>query len=365
MPGRSTRIPGASRLRIGPSATALILSLALPAAAVGGESLQPGFYYHDPGSIRLVDARSGAVCEENGRPAGVCEKAHNIVITGEQTCDYPPDKRYPCTRFGYEFDYEGAEPGTVLDCTVRRTDPRGQRTSDRYSHKLDAASGHVFRTDFRTFAPVEERLIFSEVHDCAYRGERLSTIEFIIRYEPGAGGDGGAGDADPYFPEVPDACAGPYLTERRAQGLVDATSVRKHAASEHIPTFWSQCIYGARGQDRGEVSYVFKFMLSDLYDVDKVDRRQLEFNVTFGQGNVPPKEVREDLGDLAFLFDKGNRTTLFVISGIKGPKDGAGRPTELIANYYIEDPDLDYEIRRDRLLEQARRHLEEWHGDSM
>lgn len=362
MNGFRARTVATSRSRRPGAAGLLVASLLVCGAPLAGESLQPGFYYHDPGSIRLTDARSGAVCSEDGTPKEVCEKAHKIVITGEETCDYPPDKRYPCTRFGYEFDYGGAAPGSTLDCVVKRTDPMGRRSSNDYSHRLDEASGRIFFDGFRTYGPVDERLIFTEVHECAYRGDRLTTIEFLIYYEPGTGiaAAGGAGDADPYFPETPDACSDPYLTERTAAGLLNAPSARKHAASEHIPTFWSQCLYGATGGGHGRVGYVFKFMLSDMYDVDKVDRRQIIFNATFAQGDAALQEVREDLGDLAFVFEEGNRTTLFVITGIKGPKDGAGRSTEFTANYYIEHPELGHDDRLGRLLEQARLHLEHW-----
>ncbi|MEJ2604343.1 MAG: hypothetical protein P8172_13830, partial [Gammaproteobacteria bacterium] len=159
------------------------------------------------------------------------------------------------------------------------------------------------------------------------------------------------------------ACADPYLTERRAAGLLNASGARQRAGTEHIPTFWSQCLYGASDGTPGRVGYVFKFMLSDLYDVDKVDREQITFNATFGQGNAPLREVREDLGDLAFVFEEGNRTTLFMISGIKGPKDGAGRSTELVANYFLEHKNLDHEERLARLVEQAKLHLREWYGE--
>jgi len=352
--------PGPARF---PAAAALLLATMFGSAiAARAESIQPGFFYHDPSGIRLTAARSGAACVEDEKPTGVCEKAHRILITGEETCDYPPDKRYPCTWFGYEFDYQDATPGTSIECTVTRTDPRGRRTSDKYSYRLGNASGHIFKPEFRTYAPVEERVILAEVHECSYQGELVSTVEFLIYYEPGTGiaaGDA-AGDADLYFPETPDACSDPYLTERTAEGLLNAPSVRRHAASEHIPTFWSQCLYGATGGGRGSVGYVFKFMLSDMFDVDKVDRRQIIFNATFAQGNAPLNEVREDLGDLAFVFEEGNRTTLFVITGIKGPKDGANRSTEFTANYYIEHPEIGHEDRRDKLVEQAKRHLREW-----
>ncbi|WP_405226699.1 hypothetical protein [Lentisalinibacter sediminis] len=356
---RHRRAPGPAPL----AAAALLLATMLGSGtAAHAESIQPGFFYHDPSGIRLTAARSGASCIEDGNPTGVCEKAHRILITGEETCDYPPDKRYPCTWFGYEFDFQGATPGTSIECTVSRSDPRGRRTTDEYSHRLDKASGHIFKAGFRTYAPVEERVILAEVHQCAYQGELVSTVEFLIYYEPGTGiaaGDA-PGDADPYFPETPNACSDPYLTERTAEGLLNAPSVRKHAASEHIPAFWSQCLYGATGGGRGSVGFVFKFMLSDMFDVDKLDRRQIIFHATFAQGNAPLKEVREDLGDLAFVFEQGNRTTLFVITGIKGPKDGANRSTEFTANYHIEHPDIGHEDRLAALVEQAKRHLREW-----
>ncbi|HZX22670.1 MAG TPA: hypothetical protein VFF18_03975 [Woeseiaceae bacterium] len=355
---RPRAIAGLIRFR----ATAFLLASLVVAGSAAGESLQPGFFYHDPSGIRLTAARSGDACVEDGKPTGVCEKAHKILITGEETCDYPPDKRYPCTWFGYEFDYQDATPGTSIECTVRRSDPRGRRTTEKYSYRLGDASGHIFKPEFRTYAPVEERVILAEVHQCAYQGELVSTVEFLIYYEPGTGigaGDAG-GDSDPYFAETPNACSDPYLTERTAEGLLNAPSVRKHAASEHLPTIWSQCLYGATGGGRGSVGYAFKFMLSDMYDVDKVERRQIVFNATFGQGNAPLKEVREDLGDLAFVFEEGNRTTLFVITGIKGPRDGANRSTEFTANYYIEHPGIGHEDRLAALVEQAKRHLREW-----
>lgn len=358
-----SRTLGTGGIRRGSWRLAVSVLLALPGAAAGGESLQPGFYYHDPAGVplRVTSARSGGVCTEGGEPAAVCEPSHRVVIIGDETCDYPPDRRYPCTWFGYEFDYAGATPGTSLNCTVTRTDPRGRRTTDDYVHRLDAATGHVFRADFRTYAPVDERLIFSEVHDCAYQGQRLSTVEYLIYYEPGAGAGAGSGTADGYFPELPDACGAPYLTETVAMGMLNARQISSSAANEHIPTFWSQCIRSGRDVVGRQVGYVFKYMLSDMFDVDRVERRQLEFNATFAAGGARLTEVREELGDLAFVFDNNDRSTLMVITGFKGPNDGAGRSQEFVATYYLEYPELTHDQRTGVLMDEAQRHLQQWH----
>jgi hypothetical protein len=332
--------------------------------AWAGEAVQPGFYYHDPADtgLQLKAMRSGAVCSDADGRASVCETAIKIVITGKESCESSPATIYPCTRFGYQFDYQGAAPGTAIACTVQRTGPMGRRSSQQYNHELSADSGSVFYPTYRTFAAVEKRTILSEVHECTYRGERLSSIEFIIYYEPessSAPADGGQ-TADQYFQEVPNACASPHLTEATALGLLGAERVQPSAASEHIPTFTSQCIYSARSGTARQVGFNYKFMLSEMFDVDTVEMQQLQFNATFASGGTALKETRRDIGDLAFIFDERDRSSLLVITGIKGPRSFPDRPTEFIANYFIKHPELTPEQRQGLLIEEALRDLKEW-----
>lgn len=332
----------------------------LAAPAPAGQSLQPGVYYHEPSTISLSNVASGGVCTDENGIQTVCETAHKIYIRGEETCDWSPDQQYPCTRFGYEFSYSEAQSQTRLECKRRRYSPRTGEQNDTYEQAIDAESGRVFYSTFRTYAPVEERSILSEVHECSYAGELVATIEFIIYYEPGVGGPGSGDEADRYFVEVPNACSDPYLTDTTASALLRATGARRHAASEHVPILQSQCIYGAAGGQKGQVGYVFKFMLADMFDVDRLPAKQIEFNATFANGGTAPEETLESPGRKAFLFRKGDRATLFVITGIKGREDLAGRPTEFVAQYYIDHPDMDYASKQGALLEQARMHLQHW-----
>ena len=332
----------------------------LVAPALAGQSLQPGVYYHEPSTISLGDVASGGVCTDENGVQAVCETAHKIYIKGEETCDWSPDQQYPCTRFGYEFNYAEAQPQTKLECKRRRYSPKTGEQNDSYEQAIDGESGHVFYSTFRTYAPVDERVILSEVHECSYAGEPVATIEFIIYYEPGVGGPGSGDEADQYFPEVPDACSHPYLTEDTASALLQATGVRRHAASEHIPSLQSQCIYGAAGGQKGQVGYVFKFMLSDMFDVDQLPAQQIEFNATFANGGAAPEEILESPGRKAFLFRKGDRATLFVITDIEGSKDLVGRSRKFVAQYYIDHPDMDYASKQGVLLEQAHMHMQHW-----
>jgi hypothetical protein len=288
----------------------------------------------------------------DAEPASVCDKAIKIYITGKETCDWSPGTRYPCTRFGYEFGYEGAKPGTTIQCEVKKTDPMGRSETQQYAHKLDRPEGRVFHSTFRTYAPVDERIILSEVHNCSYESEMLATIEYIIYYEPGADD---TADRPAYF-EVPSACDAPYFPDAVAAGVLNSEAKRS-AASEHVPMLSSQCLYSSRGTTPRSTGLVFKFMLSDMFNVAKVPGMQLRFNATFAAGGADLKEEMDGLGDKAFVFEKGGRTTLFVITGVGGRDDFAGRPTELIATYYLDWPELEADTRLAKLLPLAHEHV--------
>ena len=342
---------------------ALLAVLLLPMTALADGAVQRGVNYLEPDSgLELSGIRSGPVCSDTDGPSGVCEAAQKIVITGQQRCEHAPGTVYPCTRFGYEFDYRGAEPGSTIDCTVKRQDPMGRRKTDPYTHKLDAASGRILYPTYRTHGPVDKRLIFSEVHRCSYQGQPLVNIEYIIYYEPDspAAGASDAEVADAYFPEVPPACGQPFLSEDKARRLLDAVQVKPSAANEHLPQLQSQCLYSARGGPGRQVGYVYKFMLSDMFDVDKLDPMQVQFNATFASGGAELKQTRDEVGDRAFVFLKGDRTTLLVITGIKGRKDFAGRDQEFIANYYLDHPGLTHEQRAGMLIDVAEQDLDTW-----
>lgn len=162
---------------------------------------------------------------------------------------------------------------------------------------------------------------------------------------------------EPYFAGLPEACS--YLTEALAAGMLRAPA-QASPANEHIPTFWSQCIYSGRGVVGRQVNFTFKFMLHELTDVRKLAPVQLDFNVTFAVGNIPPSDKLTDLGKVSFVFEKAGLTILMMVTGIQGPADGAGRPTEFIATYQLSDPDMPHAERLAQLLPHARRHLQEW-----
>ncbi len=339
-------------------------SMLTAVVAAAGTAVQPGVFYFEPDGIdlQLENLRSGTLCLSSEDAEAVCDADVKVLVAGEDSCELTDGSRAPCTRFGYAFDYRGASPGNTIDCTAERRDPMGRGQSFQYRLPLPETSGRIFFPTFRPFRSVDSRLIFSEVHKCSYQGEMLVNMEYMLYYEPGTVvAQAGAGQtADPQFPEVPLACASPYLTEAKARGLLNVTEVKPSAANEHIPELQSQCIYSGASGQVGQVGYVYKFMLADMFDVDKLEPMQVEFNATFASGGAQLTETRNELGDRAFVFRKGDRTSLLVITGIRGSKGPTGRDREFIADYHLDHPELAHARRTDMLIELAEEDLETW-----
>lgn len=167
----------------------------------------------------------------------------------------------------------------------------------------------------------------------------------------------GDGANEARFEELPPSCR--YLTASLAESVLQAT-VRPSPANEHIPTFLSQCAYSGQGVVRREIQYTFKFHLFELFDTASLDSEQLLFNATIASGGSTPLAMLDSPGKITFTFDNGDQSMLMVVTGILGPEDGAGRPSEFVASYRLAHPEVSHDERLELLLAEARRHLAEW-----
>ncbi len=166
-------------------------------------------------------------------------------------------------------------------------------------------------------------------------------------------------EREPLMAEVPNACG--YLTERLAGEWLRAP-VRASAANEHIASFSSQCAWSGRGVRNRQTGFVFKYMVWEMFDVEGLPPEQLTFNVTFAAGNLPLVQTLPEPGKGAFVFHRRDATVLLVLTGLRGPPDGANRPQAFVATYRLTDPETAHDVRLAKLLEQARRHVGEWRG---
>jgi hypothetical protein len=143
--------------------------------------------------IALRNTASGNVCIENDEPTEICESAEFIDIVGENMCKWSEDIDYPCTYYGYQFDYEGAQAGRKITCDTHRStkttfSPETEQVTGpmtaRYTIELDSNAGHIFHTAYNTYAPVDELILIRELHRCSYEGALLYEVHWIVRFTP-------------------------------------------------------------------------------------------------------------------------------------------------------------------------------------
>jgi len=351
-------------------APAIALLLVTAPAAFAGETIQPGFYSHEPASvgIQINGARSGELCTDASGSDNICRVATKITVVGHDTCIGDDDNPYPCTRYGYQYDYSGATPDTEIQCHATLNDGFRKREKD-YAIEVGSDSGSIFQPSWMSYGPVDRRIMVTEVHDCSYSGARLATIEYIFTYEPSTNpvtpvrGGPDPNIDEPFIDEVPPACN--YLTHDLASRWVRDDDVQNNSTADmHVPNLQSVCMYTAIHAAERDGRIQFKFHLYELFDVEKLAPMQLAFNATFLGGGNEPQDTLHDLGKISFVYDMVNSVTaLLVVTGMQGPPDGAGRPTEFVASYYLRDPGRPHQSRLVLLIEEARENLEFWQSE--
>lgn len=343
-----------------------MLSL-VPMAAFAAETVQPGFVLHDEGkaNLSLSSIRSGELCAEIGSPDNVCNTGTGLTVQGHDSCTGGDGNAYPCTRYGYRYDYSGATPGTQIECTATRNDGFNKRQKT-YSIPVDAETGSVFQPQWIPYYRVEKRQMLTEVHRCNYLGEPFASIEYIISYYPSADATPAAAGGpnpdidEPYAAAVPDACN--YLTKGLASTWIKDDVYRYEGAIEHFPILRSHCAYTGAHDAAAIAKMEHKFHLYDLFDVENLSRDQLLFHAAFAAGGHYPEAVLTDLGKVTFVYQlaEQDRSGISVVTGIQAPPDGAGRPMELLAHYQLRAPKRSHEERLACLLDLARKSLDLW-----
>lgn len=175
----------------------LLLALCLPVFAAQSSPVraETPFQVVGEGStrIQISNALSGEVCSDDGEPLHVCKPGRTIDVRGREMCDWSEEVQYPCTRYGYELEFTGGDPKSVITCDVARSirtifgpgteEVTGENTA-RYTEEVPGESGRIFHHGFQTYAPVERTVVVNEKHDCSYRGHVIYRVHFIHRFEP-------------------------------------------------------------------------------------------------------------------------------------------------------------------------------------
>lgn len=148
-----------------------------------------------PGGLELSNFRSGRVCTRPDGTQEVCEDLVDLVIDGSDRCSFD-GKTVRCNWFGWEFDYEGADPAIPIQCDWERSMPadEGNRdgirarntTSGTSELLLPATSGHFISPGFQNHSPAagRARAVVFVSFDCSYAGAPLFEIEYRFHFMP-------------------------------------------------------------------------------------------------------------------------------------------------------------------------------------
>ena len=100
--------------------------------------------------------------------------------------------------YGYEYDVEVDAPGGSIYCKLSRSNATefgpdietvtGARTAE-YTMQINADRGHIAKMFMIGYEPTPSRRIVTELHECYYGEQILTTIEFLLYFEPNVGPD--------------------------------------------------------------------------------------------------------------------------------------------------------------------------------
>jgi hypothetical protein len=147
--------------------------------------------------------------------------------------------------------------------------------------------------------------------------------------------------SEPFLRALPEACD--YLTEASAQQLLQVQVTPRPASGD-------SCSYVGPAGSRKSATFGMLMRSLDLLDSRTESREQLEEKMS-ALAKAKPVAVLDDVGNIVFVFDKGDSTLLISLTGIGGTAVLSDRiVSELSISYSLSDPDQTYEARRDRLL---------------
>lgn len=131
----------------------------------------------------IENFKSGLVCPDptsqdshsKKHPPKICFENDTLLITGQGQCVFD-NKTYPCTWYGYEFDYRNAKPNQKLNCIARSNLPITHGNPDKiepnkiedvnsngyeFELELDHNKTHFFNPSYSTFEykPARENII--------------------------------------------------------------------------------------------------------------------------------------------------------------------------------------------------------------
>ena len=132
-------------------------------------------------TVKVSGFRSGAICLANGHPNSVCQNTVDITITGNDRCAQA-DGAQPCTWYGFELDYQNANPSEPLYCQSSAADE--DFLGGVVSSAIEAAPGGVEGDLGKLLGQFQKDLSSGKSLDQIFSGITVTTADGKTLGEP-------------------------------------------------------------------------------------------------------------------------------------------------------------------------------------
>ncbi|HEX7802956.1 MAG TPA: hypothetical protein VF471_09390 [Pseudoxanthomonas sp.] len=140
-------------------------------------------------ATEISSFRSGLVCDP-GERGWICIDTEDIHLTGQGRCVFNKEE-FPCTWYGFSFDYQNSKPGTSLVCTYKSSMPASMGNPKEvlaedtdegtYSLPLDGASGTFYNPQYTVLRTAEAgQAVVVTSSRCTVDGKEVARFRFNI-----------------------------------------------------------------------------------------------------------------------------------------------------------------------------------------
>lgn len=135
---------------------------------------------------------SGPVCHHEDGSESICGQDEDIYVTGQSTCTYAGERK-PCTWFGFQFDYENANPEIPIVCTYWRSEASDEGNYETVRHRsantgefrieLNKTSGHFYNPMYQLYSPPPGKdFVIVTSLSCSIEDKPVFEMTFNLRF---------------------------------------------------------------------------------------------------------------------------------------------------------------------------------------
>lgn len=143
-------------------------------------------------AFEITNFTSGLACTDGHSFGWICHDTEVIHLTGQGRCNWDGEE-YPCTWYGFEFEYSGNKVGDAIDCqysTSQSADAGNpqeviseESNEGTFTLQLKDESGRFYNPQYSLFAVQSEQGAIQRTETTCYKdGDVLFEFRFQIHY---------------------------------------------------------------------------------------------------------------------------------------------------------------------------------------